>query len=203
MRSPLGRRPQSLLAYLVERMRGREQRLVRPPADLPLLLLSFPRGSGEAVAELEKAWLHTLPSLPESVAGEYRGMLARLPVMVVVLMRRLNVCGCLGHHHPKGTETRLTRRLAAEFSSTVGEIDLAFEGIRQWTPNPLAALASGATRELHFHAGLLSVMLHELEHLAFPEHSERTVRSTSDEFYSGVMQYLVHSETGLEYGIRR
>jgi hypothetical protein len=200
--TPKLRRPQGLLAYLVERARGREQRLVRAVGEVPLLLLSYPRGHHEAAKELERAWLHTLPALPEESAGPYRAMLRLLPTIVVVVMHRENVCGCLGHHHPAGTEGRLTRRLAAELGSTVGEIDLAFEGIRRWEPNPLAALASGATEALRFHAGLLSVMLHELEHLAYPDHTEREVRGTSDTFYGAVMQYLVHGETGMEYGIR-
>src|SRR5258708_39871615 len=90
-RPPNGRHPQGLLAYLFERLRGREQRLLRTSDNLPLLLLSFPRGCHEAAGELEKAWLHTLPALPETVAGVYADMLRRLPGMTVVLLRKRNV----------------------------------------------------------------------------------------------------------------
>lgn len=198
------RRPPAagLLSRLFERLRGREQKLIRPPTAWPLLLLNFPSGRGDVAGELERAYLHTWPALPEAGRAPYEPMAAKLPGLVVVLLRPYNLCGCLGHHHPPGTETRLTRRLAGEFSSTVGEIDLAYEGIREWQPRPLASLAAEVPlAALHFHAGLLAVLLHELEHLAHPEHTERHVRGASDDLYFALMRYLVRTEEGREYGM--
>lgn len=191
-----------LLRRLVERVRGREQRLVRGPAGWPLLLISFPRGQGWAAEEISEAWLHTLPALRSRAVAPYLEMLSRLPAMVVVLLRRRNVCTCLGHHHPAGTESRLTRRLAGDIGTTLGELDLAWESIREWKPRPLAALASRAAADeldgMHLRAAFLTVLLHEMEHLAYPDRAESAVRHTSDDFYCAVMGELLG---GAAYGM--
>jgi hypothetical protein len=194
-----------LLARFMERARGREQRLVRGSIPGPLLLLSYPRGQAEAALEVESAYAHLLPSLPHAIRSTYEHVLQRMPALVVVLLRPTNLCGCLGHHHVKGTESRLTRRLRADLGDSVGEVDLAWEAIRGWQPMPLSAMAAEATGEqigqLHFGAALLAVLLHEMEHLAFPERAEREVRTSSNEFYSVVMEELVRQEGGPDYGM--
>jgi len=204
-RSPAGVHLPGLFHRLLERIRGWEQRLVRGSGEHPLLLLSYPRGKEEAAREVEIAYTHTLPALGAETVAPYAKVLAALPVMVVVLLRPVNPCGCLGHHHPAGIESRLTRRLAAELGSNVGEIDLAYEAIRDWRPQPLSSLAAGDLGEsleaLHFQAALLAVLLHELEHLAFPEKKERAIRGASNEFYSEVMRELVAREGGTGYGM--
>jgi hypothetical protein len=55
--------PRGILARLLERLRGREQLLVRVADDLPLLLLSYPRGGLSVAREIEVACAHTLPRL--------------------------------------------------------------------------------------------------------------------------------------------
>ena len=176
-----------LLERLVDRIRGREQVMVRGTLPGPLLLVTHPRGQAEAAADLEAAYAHLLPSLPAAIRSRYDTVLARLPAMVVVLLRPENPCGCLGHHHVKVTESRLTRRLRGDLGDAIGEIDLAWESIRNWQPLPLSSLAAeslGAKlEEIHQQAALLAVLLHELEHLAYPEHAEREVRTTSNDFY--------------------
>lgn len=198
-------RPHGLFQRLLERMRGREQLLVRGGPELPLLLLSYPRGSSEAALELQVAYAHTWPRLSPQARAPYRDVLPLLPALVVVLLRPRNVCDCLGHHHPRGTESRLTLRLAAELGSTVGEVDLAYEAIRGWQPQPLSSLAASQLgprlHELHFQAALLAVLLHECEHLAIPSSSEPETRARSNGFYAQVMQELVAEECGLAYGM--
>lgn len=181
--------------------------MLRGPKEWPLLLLSYPPKGRQVAAELGDAWLHTLPALRSPLAGAYRQMLRGLPGLVVVLLRDRNVCTCLGHHHPQGTESRLTRRLATDVGGTVGEIDLAWEAIRQWQPNPLSALAAAvaepAFARLQFRTALLTVLLHELEHLAHPDHREAAVRGTSDGFYSEVLNELLGEEGGsARYGMQ-
>lgn len=187
-----------LLRLMIDRLRGREQHLIRGAESWPLLLASFPRGESAVMEELSDAWLHTLPSLQSEVVKPYIDMLSLLPSMVVVLLRPKNVCTCLGHHHPKGTESRLTRRLAADTGSTVGEIDLAYEAIRTWQPHPIASLAASESHsafdELHFRSALLTILLHELEHLAYPDRAEKDVRRSSDEFYTQVLEELLASD---------
>jgi hypothetical protein len=194
-----------LLSRLAERLRGREQRLVRGRMEGPLLLLSYPRGRSDVAADVESAYAHRLPALPFEVRSSYEAVLRGLPPMVVVLLRPGNPCGCLGHHHVKGTESRLTRRLRTDVGDAIGEVDLAFEAIRIWQPMPLSTMAAeesaGDLTALHFEAALLSVLLHELEHLAFPEKAEREVRTASNEFYSAVMEELVRQEGRAFYGM--
>jgi hypothetical protein len=122
----------SLFERLVARLRGRQQLLVRGAMPGPMLLLSYPTGQSEVAGEIERAYAHLLPSLPDAILSRYRGVLGRMPAMVVVLVRQKNPCGCLGHHHVRGTESRLTRRLRGDLGDAVGEIDLAWQAIRDW-----------------------------------------------------------------------
>jgi len=183
-----------IFRLLWEKMRRWEQMLVRGPEEWPLLLLSFPGGERHIAEELRAAWLNTLPLLQSPAAEPYLRMLRELPPVVVVLLRRRNVCTCLGHHHPRGTESRLTRSLVGDSGEEVGEIDLAWEAIRNWRPHPLATLAlqdHPSFEELHFRTALLTVLVHELEHLAHPDHEENAVRRSSDEFYASVLAELL------------
>jgi hypothetical protein len=196
MRRPIHHRVHSagLFRLLWERMRRWEQMLVRGREDWPLLLLSFPAAERHIAEELRGAWLHTLPLLQASAAQPYLEMLRTLPPVVVVLLRKRNVCTCLGHHHPRGTESRLTRGLMGDSGEDAGEIDLAWEAIRNWRPHPLATLAlqhHPSFEELHFRTALLTVLVHELEHLAYPEHKEDAVRRSSDDFYASVLEELL------------
>lgn len=197
--------PRGILRTLADRVRGREQLLVRAGDDIPLLLLSFPRGALEVGREVEAAYTHTLRRLTPETRDAYGPVFESLPGIVVVILHRLNVCECLGHHHPRGAESRLTRRLAADLGEPVGEIDLAYEGIRKWEPEPLASLAAGdlggRLPSIHFQAGVLAVLLHELDHLAFPERSEQETRMRSNQFYTAAMQQLVAEESGTRYGV--
>jgi len=197
--------PRSLLRRLLESIRGREQFLVRAPAGFPLLLLSYPRGSEQVARLLESAYLHTLPALPPALLEPYTPVLAALPALVVVLLRPENPCGCLGHFHLRGAESRLTRRLAADLGSPVAEIDLAYQTIRAWEPQPLSSLAAGQLEvdfpNLQFQAALLAVLLHELHHLARPDADERQIRAASNSFYTALLRELVRQAGGADYGM--
>jgi hypothetical protein len=196
--------PPGLLERLLDRIRGRDQRLVRAGDDLPLLLLSFPRGADRAGDEIETAYTHVLRSLSPATREPYEALFRVLPALVVVVLRPKNLCGCLGHHHPRGTESRLTRRLAADIGRQVGEIDLAYESLREWRPQPLSRLAAGDGGDLeavNFQAATLAVLLHELEHLGFPEKSEQEIRLRSNAFYEAAMDELLRGETGAGYGM--
>ena len=189
----------------MEAIRGREQLLVRPGQGFPLLLITYPRGKQWVAQLLETAYAHTLPALPPELTTPYAERFRTLPALVVVLLRPRNPCGCLGHFHPPGTESRLTRRLSGDLGHPVAEIDLAYEGIRAWDPMPISSLAAshmgGALAELRFEAAILAVLLHELHHLAAPEEPEREIRPLSNNFYAGVVQEFVKRESGREYGM--
>jgi hypothetical protein len=191
------------------RLRGAEQTLVRPAAELPLVLISYARGDQEGVERLGEALQDTWPALPEAYRQRYRTTLESAPPLVVVLLRRRNICSCLGHHHPAGTESRLTRKLRALSGVRTGELDLAFEAIRDWEPLPLSHLAlppEAGTEEMtsfQFQLALLAVFLHEVHHLVAPEQTEQTVRRRSQQFYVDALSQFVSERFGVEYGLRR
>jgi hypothetical protein len=194
-----------LIRRLIERLREREQLLVRAGEDLPLLLLTYPHGAEEVAREIEAAYARTLRRLSPAAQALYQPLFASAPALVVVILNPLNPCECLGHHHPRGTESRFARRLSADLGEPIGEIDLAYEGIRNWKPEPLSSLAvgdlGGRLPAIHFQAAVLAVLLHELEHLVFPERTEHDIRLRSNSFYSAAMRELVEEESGAGYGM--
>ncbi|MBI3666633.1 MAG: hypothetical protein HY236_10500 [Acidobacteria bacterium] len=208
MRRHLSIHPRSILLEILDRIRGREQMLVRTGEGLPLVVISYPWGSLTSAQELEAAICRTYKQLSPATREHYDRMLPRLPPLVVAVLRARNPCTCLGHHHPPGTESRMARRLASDTGLRVGEIDLAVEAIRHWEPLPLAALAvkpAPADRphleEFRFRAALLAVFFHEMEHLAFPENREPEVRPRSTDFYAAALKEFFSQELGVSYGI--
>ncbi len=190
---------------MIERLRGAEQLLVRAGEELPLLLLSYPAADLDVAREIEAAYGRTLSRLSAETRAPYQPLIGSAPAMVVVILHQFNPCECLGHHHPRGSESRLARRLAADLGEPIGEIDIAYEGIRKWEPEPLSSLAAGDVggrlAAIHFQAGVLAVLLHELEHLVFPDRSEAEIRVRSNRFYSAAMRELVAEESGGLYGM--
>lgn len=214
MHRPVRVHPRGVLSRAFERLRGRSQLLIRASADLPLVVASYPRGSQSFAAALRTALTSTYRALSAAARNSYAEVLERTPTLVVAELRARNPCTCLGHHHPPGAESRLARRLREDTGGKVGEVDLAVEAIRHWEPLPLADLAVAAQAagrrdaarafaEHRFHAGLLAVFLHELEHLAFPRRAERQIRQRSNAFYARALQEFVSQEFGVEFGMDR
>ena len=208
MRRHLTIHPRGILWELLDWMRGREQLLVRASEDLPLVVISYPRGKLGLAEALRSAICLTYRTISPETRERYAPVIARLPSLVVAILRPRNACTCLGHHHPPGTEGRIARRLRSDTGLRVGEIDLAVEAIREWEPLPLAALAARPPGDHHpelsefrFRAALLAVFLHELEHLAFPERDEQEVRQRSTDFYAASLRQFFSQELGLNYGI--
>ena len=190
-------------------LRGTEQILVRPTRELPLVLISFAGGDDEGVERLRGALEETWPTLPDSFRRRYTPILSDAPPLVVVLLRRRNICTCLGHHHPHGTESRTTRRLRNLSGVRTGELDLAFEAIRDWEPLPLSHLAlppeasTAETRSFQWQLALLAVLLHELHHLTNPQEHEHIVRKQSQTFYEDVLAHYLSERFHVEYGLQR
>jgi hypothetical protein len=198
------------MRLLWESLRGREQVLVRPAPELPLVTIAFPRGQHAAALELKAALEETWLTIPAVLRARYAPVLGKMPPMVVVDLRSRNTCRCLGHFHPAGTESRLTRRLRALSGVDACEMDLAFDAIRDWQPAPLAftaaSHAAGAERGAEFELfrlrlALLDVFLHELHHRASPEAEEKEVRGHSGDFYSAALDDFVQDHFGVAYGL--
>jgi hypothetical protein len=202
-----------LIGQLVGRVLGKGQALISAGDELPLVLALYPRGRAKLVDSLRDAVRSTFPQLPAATRSSYQDVLARATPVVIADLRRRNPCTCLGHHHLPGSHSGFARAFAADTGRPVGEIDLAIDAIRDWKPLPLSGLAVEAWvpecdrvsrtefAEARFHAALLSVFLHELEHLAFPEHSEHQVRERSNRFYVDALRAQLSRDFGLEFGI--
>jgi hypothetical protein len=197
-----------LLFHLYRWMRGSEQILVRPAAELPLVLISYVRSDKTGMVHFRQAIEETWPRIPERYRSRYADVLGRTPSFVVVLLRRKNICTCLGHHHPGGTESRLTRKLHGLSGVRTGEVDLAYEAIREWEPQPLSHMAlpiepgHPELRNYQFQLALLTVFLHELHHLVAPQESEFAVRSRSQKFYDDLLAHFISERFGVHYGLR-
>lgn len=200
-----------LLHRLWRLLRGSEQLLVRPAEELPLVTIACLREEHQGALELKAALEETWPTIPLETRNRYAEVLGRMPPMIVVELRRRNLCGCLGHFHRRGTESRVARRLRVLSGVEVGELDLAYEAIREWQPAPLAhtaiteAVGPDAAEDLdffRFRLALLDVFLHELHHLADPEAGEKEIRSHSGSFYEAALGAFVKNRYGVEYGLR-
>lgn len=207
---------------LWEKWRGEETRSVAFGAQsegsawtsrgLPLLILRYPRSAAgrRAAATLEDAYRQLATVLQPSPLEVYAEILPELPGTVVVLLRERDPGGCLGHARPEGMESPFTQDMATQTGCRVGEIDLSWGLIGRWQPQPLASLALEAgvvdndelreDKELRDRVALLTVLFHEMEHLAFPERAEGEVRRRSDRFYAQVLAATL-ADRGQVYGI--
>ena len=172
--------------------------------------MAYASGDREGVERFQESLGERWLTVPHTFRRRYDDVLHQTPPLVVVHMRRRNLCTCLGHHHPEGTEGRLTRRLRNLSGVRTGEIDLAYEAIRDWEPLPLSHLALPAHANDHPEMGitqwqlaLLSVFLHELHHLVHPQETEHTVRERSQTFYVDTLTHFVSERFGVEYGLQR
>ena len=197
-----------LLWHIYRWARGTEQTLIRPAAELPLVLISYVRSDRAGMADFRLAIEETWPALPEHYRCRYYEVLAQTPSFVVVELRRKNVCTCLGHHHPRGTESRVMRRLQGLSGVRTGELDLAYEAIREWEPQPLSHMAlpiepgHPELRGFQYQLALLTVFLHELHHLVAPQDSEFAVRGKSQKFYDDLLAHFISERFGVHYGLR-
>lgn len=193
-----------LLSRIVGAVCGRTQQLITAGPSLPLVLATYPRQNGWLAVELNNALRFTFPALTEDVTHDYRDALARVPSVIVAELRLANVCSCLGHHHPELTHSPLTKSLQADTGGAIAEIDLAVGSIREWNPLPLAGLAAACNESLRdsfedvrFHAALLAVFLHELEHVAYPDKPEDEIRRRSNRFFADAVGELLGVQFGL------
>jgi len=132
-------------------------------------------------------------AVPASCRQTYEEVLGKSPDLVIVQLRRKNVCGCLGHRHLLVRETPFAEPHEAFAGASIGELDIAYELVEEWQPLPLRDTALGVkfptgTRSKEFYAQqfrlqALSTLLHEINHLAFPREPEASVRKRSLGFY--------------------
>jgi len=138
---------------------------------------------------LEQDWAQA----PAHCRQAYNEILSLAPALVLVQLRKTNLCGCLGHRHMVVKEPPFAEPHEAMDWASVGEMDLAYERVESWQPLPLTDTAldtkflhGSRLEEFHlkqFRLRMLSVLLHETHHLVSPHEPEISVRKRSLAFY--------------------
>lgn len=171
------------------------------PSPLVVVAHSFRDAAraGQVVLAVEQEWA----AVPGHSREVYDEILRKAPGIIVVQLRRKNVCGCLGHRHVMVKEGPFTEPHDAFGGTQPGEMDIAYEGVESWLASPLMDTALDAqfmagSRLEEFHARqlrlrLLSILLHETHHMVFPRESEDSVRNQSVAFYRDALASYVES----------
>ena len=204
----------------LEWVRGRRYRVAqvaRPWAEtsraLAVVIAHYRRDSAPAQClstALETDWV----GVAASYRTDYENILSCAPGMVVVDLRRTNRCGCLGHRHPVVREAPFREPHESLGVQVVGEIDIAWRRVEAWPALPLEETALHARffegsrlddfLSHQFRLRLLSIFLHETNHLAFPHEPEESVRNRSLTFYRNALRsYVEEACAGLSFTIDR
>ncbi|HVA00271.1 MAG TPA: hypothetical protein VMV34_01315 [Terriglobia bacterium] len=159
----------------------------------PLFVIACQFRDSARAAQLARAFEHDWAEVPAHCREPYDEILFRAPHLVVVQLVRTNVCGCLGHRHVAVREAPFAMPHDAFGGEHAGEMDIAFERVKTWQALPLSETALDAkflegSRLEEFHAAqfrlrLLSIVLHETNHLVLPREPETSVRERSLAFY--------------------
>jgi hypothetical protein len=188
-------------------LRGRRYRVVSlafpwPEASDPLpVVIAHHRRDSSAGSRLAAALEADWPAVPASCRQAYETVLGCAPGIVIVDLRRTNHCGCLGHRHPLVRQEPFAVPHESLGGQVAGELDIAWRRVESWPALPLEETALDARffegsrldefRARQFRLRLLSVFLHETNHLAFPHEPEESVRERSLAFYRDALHSYV------------
>jgi len=193
------------LARGLEWLRGRRYRvgeLSRGSEAAPLaVVIAHRRRDAFHARRIALAFEQDWPAVPSSCQEAYEVVLAGAPDLIVLDLRRQNRCRCLGHRHPIVRAEPFSVVHEAFGGGTVGEIDIAWQQVEAWPALPLEETALDArffegSRLDEFHERqarlrLLSVFLHETNHLVNPHEPEESVRARSVSFYREALLHYV------------
>jgi hypothetical protein len=203
------------LARWAEWLAGRRYRLARfqdRPTPLVVIAHSFRDASTsrQVALAVEQDW----PGVPQRCREAYDEILFGAPGILVIQLRRRNLCGCLGHRHVIVREGPFAEPHEAFGGADIGEIDVAWRRVETWRALPLADTAFDTkflegTRQEEFRAQqfrlkTLSVVLHEINHLVSVHEPENLVRERSLSFYRDAMaNYMEETMASLSLTIDR
>ena len=203
--------PTSIEEYLHSRPRwvrwwqwlsGRRYRIARfsdRPTPLVIIAHSFRDAANARQMSLvaEQDWA----SVPQACRDSYDEILFKAPELIVVQLRRKNLCGCLGHRHVVVREAPFAEHHEAFGGARVGEMDIAYERVEPWAALPLSDTALDVKfldgsrlkefRTKQLRLKLLSILLHETHHLVASNEPEESVRSRSLAFYHDALAAYV------------
>ncbi len=214
----------AILNYLQSRPRavrwrewltGRRYRLA-PLGDRsrPLYVIAFQARDEGRAAETARALVYDWMEAPGPCRETFDEILFRAPQLVVIQLQRTNVCGCLGHRHVAVRETPFAMPHDAFGGEHAGEMDIAYDQVHTWQALPLSDTALDAkflhgSRLEEFHARqfrlrLLSVILHETNHLVSPHEPETSIRERSLHFYHDALAaYAENAAATLSFTLDR
>ena len=169
----------------------------------PLVVVAHSFQDASRAAQLALAIEQDWFLAPAASREAYEEILCRAPGLVIVQLRRKNLCGCLGHRHVLVNELPFVVAHEAFRAAGTGEMDIAYDRIGTWAALPISDgaldarfLAGSRLEEFHaeqFRLRVLSVLLHEINHLVFPQEPESSVRKRSLAFYREALAHYVES----------
>jgi hypothetical protein len=216
--------PDAVKAYLHSRprwIRWREWLVGRryafaafPDRPKPLVVVTYSRRDSvkalEVVRAVERDWAEAPPQCREA----YEAILKDAPKLVIIQLRRTNICGCLGHRHVIVKEQPFAEPHDALGSHPAGELDIAYERVERWLALPLMDIALdtqfvAGSRLREFHAErlrlqFLSILLHEINHMVRSQEPEASIRERSLAFYRDALaRYVENAKASLSLTIDR
>jgi hypothetical protein len=153
----------------------------------------------QLVQAVEEDWL----GVPAACRAAYEEILERAPGVLVVQLRRTNICGCLGHRHVVVKEAPFAEPHDALGGAPAGEMDIAYHRVEGWLASPLMDtaldtqfMAGSRLKEFHtqqLRLRLLSILLHEAHHMVCSQEPEDSVRKRSVAFYRDALASYVEN----------
>lgn len=169
----------------------------------PLVIVAYSFRDTASARQLALAVEQDWAAVPNRCREAYDEILFKAPGLIIVQLRRKNVCGCLGHRHLIVKEAPFAEAHEAFGGVRVGEMDIAFERVETWQALPLSDTALDTKflegprlEEFHtrqFRLRMLSVLLHETNHLVAPDEPETSVRERSLAFYHDALASYVEN----------
>ena len=203
------------LARWTEWLAGRRYRLARfPDRPIPLVVIAHSFRDSSRSRQVALAVEQDWPGAPQKCREAYDEILLKAPDILVIQLRRRNLCGCLGHRHVVVREAPFAEPHEAFGGAAIGEIDIAWRRVDTWRALPLTDTAFDTKflegtrlvefRSQQFRLKTLSIVLHEINHLVSAHEPENTVRERSLSFYrDAVTNYMDETMASLSLTIDR
>lgn len=198
-----------------DRLMGRRYALAAfPGLPKPLVVVAHNRQDSMKAREMVRAVEQDWPELPSHCREAYDQILQDAPKLVIVQFRRNNVCGCLGHRHVVVREAPFAEAHDALGGDLAGELDIAYRRVETWLALPLMDTAldtqfvtGSRLEEFHaerFRLQLLSILLHEINHMVRSHEPEDSVRARSLALYrDSLARYVENARATLSLTIDR